>query len=746
MDHTRLRCCQDCEGPPPCGGSKPYFSTPHSNEQECCAARTWGGHGPCIELTVRQEVEKLIDDSERELIPKFLRLGFHDCVGGTCNGCVDLNNPDNNGLREPMEEILPIVEKHKDHYSRADIWALATLVSADKALHDELPVDGHDHRRLDSGVGVHFPMLYRGREDCDGADSMGNGGPDVELPGPDLDTHEMLDFFQNDFGFTADEVVAIMGAHTVAVATRENVGFGNLGKEEGWVCDAEDYVLNNNYYSMLVGNNTSDIVGAAPIWTQELVHNNGTIPSRYQWINTDQCAAEQPIMLNSDISLVRNLTGHIANDENGIPGQVDCDFKGEETVRRMLKGGRLLETDVTCPVASDTIDKVFEYSQDEELFLKDFEKVLDKMLRNGYSTPETPLPTVRQEIEQLIIDSERELIPKFLRLGFHDCVGGTCNGCVDLNNPDNNGLREPMEEILPIVEKHKDHYSRADLWALATLVSADKALNDELPVNGTDGHLRLDSGVGVHFPMLYVGRQDCDGADAMGNGGPHVELPGPDLDTHGLLDFFAKDFGFTPDEVVAIMGVHTVAVATRENVGFGNLGKEEGWVCDAEDYVLNNNYYSMLVGDDDFSIVSAAPVWTQELVHNNGTIPSRYQWINTDQCETEQPIMLNSDMALVRNLTGHMADDENGIPGQVDCAFKEEEPVRRRLGKGKDTKGKKVKPEEVSAKLQPQVAACPVASDTIDKVFEYSQNNALFLNDFEEVLDKMLRNGYSTPE
>ena len=79
---------------------------------------------------VRSEVTRLIDESERELIPKFLRLGFHDCVGG-CDGCVDLTNRDNTGLKEPIEAIFPIVDKFKESYSRADIWALATLVAAD---------------------------------------------------------------------------------------------------------------------------------------------------------------------------------------------------------------------------------------------------------------------------------------------------------------------------------------------------------------------------------------------------------------------------------------------------------------------------------------------------------------------------------------------------------------------------------------------------------------------------------------
>ena len=108
--------------------------------------------------------------------------------------------------------------------------------------------------------------------------------------------------------------------------------------------------------------------------------------------------------------------------------------------------------------------------------------------------------------------------------------------------------------------------------------------------------------------MKFNGRQDCAGADAMGAGGPTAKMPGPDMTTHELLDFFATNFGFTAYETVTIMGVHSVATATPLNSGFGNNNdKEEGWVCDAADYVLNNRYYSMLAGKDNLS----TPMWTQ---------------------------------------------------------------------------------------------------------------------------------------
>jgi len=321
-------------------------------------------------------VENLIEESERELIPKFLRLGFHDCVGG-CDGCVDLSNPDHKGLLEPIEAIADIVDRFKEWYSRADIWALATLVSAEQSLNGTGPED------------VTFPLRYIGRQDCEGADEIGRGGPNITMPKNSLTTHELLDFFSNEFDFTADETVAIMGAHAVAVATRDNVGFGNIDKEEGWVFEAEEYILDNRYYSMLLGDDQED-----PMWELELVHNNETIPSRYQWFHEKEGEEERPIMTNADMALVRDFSKHISVDEDGNVGKVECVFKDineeEELVRRRLKRERRKRVKqqknarkpVVCPVASETIGKALEYKMDNELFLYDFEAVLEKMVNH----------------------------------------------------------------------------------------------------------------------------------------------------------------------------------------------------------------------------------------------------------------------------------------------------------------------------------------------------------------------------
>ena len=39
---------------------------------------------------------------------------------------------------------------------------------------------------------------------------------------------------------------------------------------------------------------------------------------------------------------------------------------------------------MTCPIASNTIEKMVEYKMNNEMFLYDFEKVLEKMLKTGF--------------------------------------------------------------------------------------------------------------------------------------------------------------------------------------------------------------------------------------------------------------------------------------------------------------------------------------------------------------------------
>jgi len=111
---------------------------------------------------------------QRRLAAKFIRLGFQDCVGG-CNGCVDMQNDDNSGLQIPIDALTFITSFYQDQLTRADIWALAAMTSAD---------DMQRSFRSD------YTFEYYGRETC--PDML--GGPDVAMPSHHLTTTELLDF------------------------------------------------------------------------------------------------------------------------------------------------------------------------------------------------------------------------------------------------------------------------------------------------------------------------------------------------------------------------------------------------------------------------------------------------------------------------------------------------------------------------------------------------------------------------
>ena len=134
-------------------------------------------------------------------------------------------------------------------------------------------------------------------------------GPHRDLPGPHLDTHQLLDFFNTEFGFVEPwETVAIMGAHTIGVLARENSGFNG---PNGWLGNSARF--NNQYYDTLVGGTLTDFQNGnfeammnAAGWQQEFIDNTalGT-PNRWEW---ERNTNPHFVMINSDIALVRDLS------------------------------------------------------------------------------------------------------------------------------------------------------------------------------------------------------------------------------------------------------------------------------------------------------------------------------------------------------------------------------------------------------------------------------------------------------
>jgi hypothetical protein len=333
-------------------------------------------------------------------------------------------------------------------------------------------------------------------------------------------------------------------------------------------------------------------------------------------------------------------------------------------------------------------------------------------------TAEQLLDAARDEIGSVINAHPENLAAKIVRMGFHDCVGG-CDGCIDMLNQDNAGLQTPIDALKPVVQQFAlpaYGVTRADIWVLATLEAARGA-------QGPD-----DLGINRDFSMNWYGRQTCEEMhneclDALGfdqgctdDRGPHRDLPSPDLTNAGLLHFFLEEFGFDERETVAIMGAHTLGTLSRENSGFNG---DNGWLGNTDR--LDSGYYDALVGGDPADYDPAtynldnlmfAGNWNQVCYDNSAfPTPNRCEWERGT--EPNHFVMVNSDMALVRDLT--ILDSE----GKVDCQFRCNRPGC-------------------------MANRCPHASLTIDIAAEYKHNNDIFLEDFEAALKKMLEKGYDT--
>ena len=163
----------------------------------------------------------------------YIRLAFHDCVpngsAGGCDGCVNLSHGANAGLLPAIEALAPIVKELEDpnlRVSRADIWMLAALLAAEDAQTSLVFTDTFKvGRRNCETAGTCF------NKDKSTCASIGPDGPG-DFPSPDFTTHQLIDFMADHFGYSADDTVAIMGAHTLGRALPGNAGFD--GK---WVTD-----------------------------------------------------------------------------------------------------------------------------------------------------------------------------------------------------------------------------------------------------------------------------------------------------------------------------------------------------------------------------------------------------------------------------------------------------------------------------------------------------------------------------
>jgi len=201
-------------------------------------------------------------------------------------------------------------------------------------------------------------MNWVGRINCDGPSDK---GPSRIFPSSNLDTAGLIHFFSQEFGFDAEETIAIMGAHTIGVLNRRNSGFDGPG---GWT--PNNFLLDNGYFNGLINQK----------WNQKRSKNGdlSNISDQFQWERGKDGPNDNSILLNVDVAIVNDITAKL----NVNTGEVRCGFapqKGDG------KSGK-------CPWASLTRGIAQSFSNDNTLWLKKFEQVMTKMTNHGYNSSE----------------------------------------------------------------------------------------------------------------------------------------------------------------------------------------------------------------------------------------------------------------------------------------------------------------------------------------------------------------------
>lgn len=295
------------------------------------------------------------------LLTAAVRLGLHDCVGG-CDGCLNLANPDNAGLEEIVVNLENLYwnNGYSEVVGHADFWALAATVAVERGV-----VNANIGKcGCENGCPMptpNFDYLW-GRQDCDSSPLTGKMNT---FPSPAMSSEEMFEYFNQTFGFNSQEVVALLGAHSLGGADSEDSGYNGV-----WTPGIAAFSFDNSFYKLMID--------TAVQWT---IRDVSVLPAfegtgqRWQWEGVDDKTMKEngrvPYMFfNTDFDVFFNVTV----DETGKP---TCIL---DTGCPQINACGL---DGTC-AKSETYEIAELYAKDAKAFMRDFQLVFDKMLRTGY--------------------------------------------------------------------------------------------------------------------------------------------------------------------------------------------------------------------------------------------------------------------------------------------------------------------------------------------------------------------------
>ena len=313
-------------------------------------------------------------------------------------------------------------------------------------------------------------------------------------------------------------------------------------------------------------------------------------------------------------------------------------------------------------------------------------------------TVSTAQETLAVNDVEAIMSNDIATTAEMVRLAFHDAVGVSPNhksdGCINLNNADNRGLISIVGTLDELYDRRQadlsyGQMSRADFWALAGATAARvAALRSTCDGQGVSNNAACIP----PMPLVY-GRVDCATSPTTTSIG---SFPNAQGGMATVMDLFRDEMGLSTKEVVAVMGAHALGDANPNDSG----GFRGPWVPQGRAMILDNAFYVELAAKawaQDAKAVPGAPAGT--VVH---------QWDASNAPAPGQIMMLNTDAALYKQV----APDANGVSA---CAT--------------------------------NINTCPNAvtngTSTTDIVVSYSNNNAMWAQDFGAAFSKLYSTGYS---
>ena len=209
-------------------------------------------------------------------------------VTGGSDGCINFNDPTNNGLSECVQTLgLPaLYSTYCDVVSLADFFVIISEAVMARTHHSYNP----DVMFASGAVSTNFRNNFRfGRETADTCPEAVDLVPKADdgCGGIKDAFHDHI-FVKETTGMTWRYVSALSAVHGLGRAKLENNGF------DGFFSDADNVgKFSNDYFSQVLANG----------WSPE--RNVGGNPNKVQWQRADQGKndAHKQIMLDSDLCL-----------------------------------------------------------------------------------------------------------------------------------------------------------------------------------------------------------------------------------------------------------------------------------------------------------------------------------------------------------------------------------------------------------------------------------------------------------